>query len=274
LLLLLCAPPGPDTIQAGDQVTISYGPWPSEPLLLLFGFVPDHNPYDSLVVFSDLQHMAECWLEMMSSSDGCSSSAQQQETADGDAEPLGAGADAAAAALQAVIVCPVFAELLFEQVAAAEADGAAGGGAAAEQQAGPPGFRDLTLYASSAADVRLSSALKLLQTCIEAAIEQWRGQDDVQMQRGQQLDLSVIKQQLVAKVPAVVGSRLQQLLQQLKTAAASNAAGTGLEGSSGAEQLEAVDEHISYRPSKEHRALIVAYCKSKALLAQKLLSKA
>jgi hypothetical protein len=292
--LLFLYPAGPDKIQAGDQVTISYGPWPSEPLLLLFGFVPDHNPHDSLVVFSDVQHMAECWLEMMGSSiEGSSTQQQQQQqqaTADGDGGAsraragagsagsiAGAGAGAAAAA-HAVVACPVFAERLLEQVAAAEAAAAEAGAAAAEagaaaaqQQARPPGFRDLTLYASSAADIRLSAALQLLQTALGATVEQWMSRDDVQMQQKQQLDVSVSTQQLAAKVPAVVGYRLQQLLQQLEVAACDAA---DVASNSSEEQLEVVDEHMSYRTSQEHRALIAAYCQSKALLARKLLSKA
>ena len=44
---------------AGQEVSISYGPWPNDVFYLFFGFVPDHNPHDSLVLFTDLQEMVE-----------------------------------------------------------------------------------------------------------------------------------------------------------------------------------------------------------------------
>ncbi|KAL4856151.1 Glutamate decarboxylase 1 [Chlorella vulgaris] len=41
-------------IAAGEEVTISYGSWPSDVFLLFFGFVPASNPHDSAVLFYDL----------------------------------------------------------------------------------------------------------------------------------------------------------------------------------------------------------------------------
>ena len=34
-------------VAAGEEVTISYGSWPSDVFLLFFGFAPDYNPNDS-----------------------------------------------------------------------------------------------------------------------------------------------------------------------------------------------------------------------------------
>jgi hypothetical protein len=56
---------GPEGIQAGDQVCISYGNWPAEPFLLLWGFTPQPNPADAVVVFSSLQDMAACYFDQL-----------------------------------------------------------------------------------------------------------------------------------------------------------------------------------------------------------------
>ncbi|KAK9901334.1 hypothetical protein WJX75_007184 [Coccomyxa subellipsoidea] len=64
----VCAPPpaepsrfelfaGEGGIRAGDEVTISYGPWPNDVYYLFFGFVPRDNPFDVSVLFGDLQQM-------------------------------------------------------------------------------------------------------------------------------------------------------------------------------------------------------------------------
>jgi hypothetical protein len=240
---------GSDSIQAGEQVTISYGPWPTEPLLLLFGFVPQHNPHDSLVLFSDLQHMADCWLEMLNSSSNSSNSSGGGGSAD---QWLGLGAD------------PAFAELLHEQLSVAEQAAAAGDENGTQRQTGgPPGFRDLALSAGATADVRLSAGLQLLQQAVGAAIQQWhrQGFSNLQQQESAQLQEG-LKQQ----VPAVVQHRLQELAQQLEASAAAAA------DSSGDEQTEVVNGSIRYHTSAEHRSLIASYCSSKAKLARQLLA--
>ena len=55
---------GKDGIPAGAEVTISYGNWPNEVFLLLFGFVPMDNPADTVTLFVDLDD----WLEAAASS--------------------------------------------------------------------------------------------------------------------------------------------------------------------------------------------------------------
>lgn len=230
---LLCAVlrAGPDKIPVGEQVCISYGPWPTEPLLLLFGFVPSNNPHDSLVLFSDLQHIASCWLEMVRSS-------------------------SSSEAVSLVLSDPRFEEALQEQLAAAEAQ-------QLEQQqqqqktGGPPGFRDLTLYSSAAADPRLTTGLQLLQSAVAAAASQ-AGADG---KFNRQLQDSV--------VPGVVRFRLQQLVQQLEQAAAEvEAASVDVDGD---EEVVDADLGIAYQASAQHRSLIADYCSSKAHLARRLL---
>lgn len=55
---------------AGQEVTISYGPWPSQPFFLLFGFVPGANPYESVSLFTDLDHMASQYLHYLEETGG------------------------------------------------------------------------------------------------------------------------------------------------------------------------------------------------------------
>jgi hypothetical protein len=45
--------------RAGEEITITYGGWPSEVFYLFFGFVPDINPFDRVVLYADLHHMIE-----------------------------------------------------------------------------------------------------------------------------------------------------------------------------------------------------------------------
>ena len=54
----LCA--GEDGVEQGEEVTISYGPWPNDPFFLYFGFVPRGNPNDAVVLFDDVAEVAAC----------------------------------------------------------------------------------------------------------------------------------------------------------------------------------------------------------------------
>ena len=51
---------GEDGIEEGEEVTISYGPWPNDPFFLYFGFVPQGNPNDAVVLFDDVADVAAC----------------------------------------------------------------------------------------------------------------------------------------------------------------------------------------------------------------------
>uniref|UniRef100_A0A7S0IFG5 SET domain-containing protein n=1 Tax=Micromonas pusilla TaxID=38833 RepID=A0A7S0IFG5_MICPS len=59
---------GDDGVEQGEEVTISYGPWPNDPFYLYFGFVPEGNPNDAVVLFDDVDDIAMCAarLDMMS----------------------------------------------------------------------------------------------------------------------------------------------------------------------------------------------------------------
>jgi hypothetical protein len=44
--------------RAGEEVTISYGAWPNDIFFIFFGFVPERNPHDSVVLFDGLADVA------------------------------------------------------------------------------------------------------------------------------------------------------------------------------------------------------------------------
>ena len=57
---------GPAGLRAGQEVTISYGSqWPNEAFLLLFGFAPEGNPADAVVLFPSLADLAAAWLRFV-----------------------------------------------------------------------------------------------------------------------------------------------------------------------------------------------------------------
>lgn len=57
---------GPAGLWAGQEVTISYGSqWPNEAFLLLFGFAPEGNPADAVVLFPSLADLAAAWLRFV-----------------------------------------------------------------------------------------------------------------------------------------------------------------------------------------------------------------
>ena len=49
----------------GEEVTISYGDWPNDVFLLFFGFLPEGNQHDSLLLFLTLHHMVQCYSSLM-----------------------------------------------------------------------------------------------------------------------------------------------------------------------------------------------------------------
>ena len=51
---------GEDGVEAGAEITISYGPWPNDPFFLYFGFVPAANPNDAAALFADAADVARC----------------------------------------------------------------------------------------------------------------------------------------------------------------------------------------------------------------------
>mmetsp|Transcript_14698 Transcript_14698/g.28262 ORF Transcript_14698/g.28262 Transcript_14698/m.28262 type:complete len:476 (+) Transcript_14698:156-1583(+) len=60
---------GEEGITAGTEITISYGSWPNDVFFLLFGFCPDHNENDSVVLFRDLAHLVESYAMLCDAGD-------------------------------------------------------------------------------------------------------------------------------------------------------------------------------------------------------------
>ena len=52
--------------RSGAEVTISYGAFPNDVFLLFFGFVPDPNPHDAVLLFADLHDLASVAAETAS----------------------------------------------------------------------------------------------------------------------------------------------------------------------------------------------------------------
>jgi len=75
----LCA--GEDGIEEGKEVTISYGSWPNDVFLLFFGFCPDANTNDSVVLFQDHEELVAYFLSVcVSDSDAVSPELIQAQT--------------------------------------------------------------------------------------------------------------------------------------------------------------------------------------------------
>lgn len=51
--------------RAGQEVTISYGAWPNDVFLLFFGFLPDQNEHDAVVLFHGLPDLIACYNRML-----------------------------------------------------------------------------------------------------------------------------------------------------------------------------------------------------------------
>ena len=46
-------------IAAGTEISIRYGTWPNDVFLLYFGWVPDENPYDDVVLYQNVQEIVD-----------------------------------------------------------------------------------------------------------------------------------------------------------------------------------------------------------------------
>lgn len=44
-------------VYAGEEILISYGNWPNDVFLLFFGFIPDDNPHDAVVLFNGAEEV-------------------------------------------------------------------------------------------------------------------------------------------------------------------------------------------------------------------------
>lgn len=58
-------------------MTISYGDWPNDVFLLFFGFLPEGNQHDSVVLFDTLQDLAHCY-DLLVQQQGQQAQQQQQ----------------------------------------------------------------------------------------------------------------------------------------------------------------------------------------------------
>ncbi|GBF87434.1 hypothetical protein Rsub_00145 [Raphidocelis subcapitata] len=128
---------GAGGVAAGEEVRIAYGwaaGWPAEPYFLMFGFVPEGNPAESVVAYSDLQDLARHF---------CSHFAAQ----------IGGGGGAGGP------------DELWERVAARAEEAAAA--AADGEGAGGGGFERLVVTAQGL-DQRLGPALGLVRAAAEA----------------------------------------------------------------------------------------------------------
>jgi hypothetical protein len=61
---------GEQGIGKGEEVTISYGNWPNDVFLLFFGFIPKENSNNSVVLFQNLEEVAEFVSEVVAEGTG------------------------------------------------------------------------------------------------------------------------------------------------------------------------------------------------------------
>ena len=60
-------------------MTISYGNWPNDVFLLFFGFLPDNNQHDAVVLFHSLDDLVHCFEVLVNQQQNKASSQQQSE---------------------------------------------------------------------------------------------------------------------------------------------------------------------------------------------------
>lgn len=61
----------------GEEVTISYGNWPNDVFLLFFGFLPDNNQHDAIVLCHGLADLVQCYQALVHQLQNKASSQQQ-----------------------------------------------------------------------------------------------------------------------------------------------------------------------------------------------------
>uniref|UniRef100_A0A383V998 SET domain-containing protein n=1 Tax=Tetradesmus obliquus TaxID=3088 RepID=A0A383V998_TETOB len=263
---------GPEGIAAGQQVCISYGSWPAEPFLLLFGFVPQPNPFDCITLFSSMQHMADCYL-------ACCAAALQ--AADGSSSDGAQQCGGATTAAQQLLQSPAFSAEFKQQVERIEQkllqQQEAAGGAAG----GPGGFHDLIVNASGV-DGRLSAALSGMHEAVAAAaaaVPQSAGGISSRsagvLQDGAAVGaVAAAVQQLQLPLGVVLLHRLQQVtgeIEQKSSSSSSSSASSVLPQACTAAGGDDVEDSSCYEASAAHTELIQQYCSSKAALARQLI---
>jgi hypothetical protein len=269
-MLLFWLLSGPEGITAGDQVCISYGNWPAEPFLLLFGFVPQPNPHDCITLFSSLQHMAHCYLEC------CAAALQAAETAGSSSSSAQQGTAAAAAARQ-LLQSQRFRETYAQQVESIEDQLQQ----QQQREGGPGGFRDMIVNASGV-DGRLATALSYIHQAVAAAAA---AQQEGGSNRSSSSDTGALEapeaaaaaaavQQLQLPLGAVLQHRLQQVVEQLERSREQSSIGSiqlpGLQQEGDAAAADDDENSDCYTESAAHGELIKQYCSSQAALARQL----
>jgi hypothetical protein len=258
-------------------VCISYGNWPAEPFLLLFGFVPQPNPHDCIALFSSLQHMADCYLE-------CCSAALKAAATAGSSSSSGQQGTSATAAAQQLLQSEGFRDAYAQQVESIEQvlqqqqeDSAVAGG--------PGGFRDMIVNASGV-DGRLAAALSHIHqaaAAAAAAAAEAQQQDGSSSSSSSETGASeeaeaaaaaAAVHQLQLPLGAVLQHRLQQVAEQLEQSrdqSSSSMQSPGLWQQEGDAAAGDGDENSRcYTESAAHTELIRQYCSSKAALAAQL----
>lgn len=278
LLLLHGCHTGPDRLQAGQQVCISYGSWPAEPFLLLWGFVPLQNPNDSVTVYSSLQHMAACYLDCL-------------------ADRLKAASLTAHFPAHHLLNDARYLEALERQVLAAEEW-------SKDQQPGAlssssVGFRSMTVDASGI-DRRLKGALQVLHAAVAAAaaaVLQEAGSNHscgpssssspsaaatlppALKKQGEvtpdpnEVQLAAAVKQLQVPLGELLVHSLLQLAEQLEgNCTTVQQQQCTVDNAPVGSTTACASSIIMHTPSAEHAELIRAYCSSKAALARQLAS--
>ncbi|KAL3131038.1 hypothetical protein ABBQ38_000356 [Trebouxia sp. C0009 RCD-2024] len=70
---------GPHGVRESEEVTISYGDWPNDVFLLFFGFLPDNNQHDAVVLFHTLEDLVICYQAVVAQQHTEASTSQQQQ---------------------------------------------------------------------------------------------------------------------------------------------------------------------------------------------------
>eukprot|EP00803_Ostreobium_quekettii_P002388 evm.model.scf_874.2 EVM.evm.TU.scf_874.2 scf_874:53671-58389(-) len=68
-----------EDFMAGEEVTISYGSWPNDVFFLFFGFVPDGNVHDEVVIFQGPEQLLEFYKKVSQSGRTKGQKATQEE---------------------------------------------------------------------------------------------------------------------------------------------------------------------------------------------------
>lgn len=297
---------GTEGLQEGQEVSISYGPWPAEVFTTLFGFVPTPNPHDHLVLYTNLLALAQQACEVLlaqlqgsSSTEALNAGTASSSSSDGVAHPAPAAQQPSAGPaqegyrqlLQEALTKPTWEEQLQEQLesAAAAADGGSNAAAASQQQQ----FIRLVATAEGL-DARLGAAYQAAMSAVAAVLQRHleagvargttaaaaatvptegaaaagTGAAPSVPSAGKEIAACWLQQQLQGvTLHTLVTQRLQELQQQVQPAGAG--AMGALPAAAGAEAAGGGDAEVP----QEHLQLVQAYRQQKSNTAQRVLER-